>query len=315
MIIGIDTSNYTTSVAVVSDEQQLLLDRRIILDVAQGERGLQQSAAVFQHLQNMPELLAQALDLYRPWLTGICFSATPRPREGSYMPVFKVGAGYARTLSAALGIPLLTSTHQEGHLAAGLWSSGFVPTGSFLTIHLSGGTTDLLLVKPLSRGFEIETLGSSSDIHAGQFVDRIGVALGLEFPAGMALERLVKEGNNSEGLVFPGSVDNYMMSFSGPCSAAKRALQSGEPPVRVAYGVFRCIANSLEKVLGKAMQDTGLKDILLVGGVAANSLIRERLVYRLEHRAVGGRLHFAEPTYCRDNAVGVALLGLNDYCE
>ena len=309
MILGIDTSNYTTSVAVVSKEQQLLFDERKILDVAKGERGLQQSNAVFQHLQNLPHLIEEALDSYGDMITQICYSQKPRPLEESYMPVFKVGSGFAKTTAKALGVPLLASTHQEGHRAAGLWSAGFEPEPekTFLTVHISGGTTDLLQVKPVGTGFSIKLLGHSTDLHAGQFVDRIGVKLGMQFPCGPALEELAKK-KSGEGIGLPSSVDGYNISFSGPCSAAQRFLDSDEEKSKIAYAVFRCIANSLEKILTKAIKETEIKDILFVGGVAANSFIKERLKYRLEHRAVGARLFFAEPAYSRDNAVGTAVI-------
>lgn len=347
MILGIDTSNYTTSVAVVSKEQQLLFDQRTVLRVEEGERGLQQSAAVFQHLQNLPGLLAAALSEYRGEITGVCYSAKPRSLVDSYMPVFRVGEGFAQTVAATLGVPLYASTHQEGHIMAGLWSAGYEPTGPFLAMHLSGGTTDLLMVEPVANGFKIETLGSSSDLHAGQFVDRIGVKLGLPFPAGPALEELAQgawvEAEVNEGLTvtgledrgresaiesstnldagqvvnhpgqhplitLPSSVSGYTISFSGPCSAAERAIDSGEDSGLVAFAVFRCIANSTEKVLKRAIAETGLKQILFVGGVASNQLIKTRL-QRLTHPAIGAKLYFAEPRYSRDNAVGIGVLG------
>lgn len=308
MILGIDTSNYTTSAAVVSKGQQLLFDQRTILAVAEGERGLQQSAAVFQHLQNLPPLLEAALAAHREEITGVCYSARPRPFEGSYMPVFRTGEGYARAAAAALGVPLWATTHQEGHIMAGLWSAGFQPVGTFLAMHLSGGTTDLLRVEPMKAGFAIETLGSSSDLHAGQFVDRIGVKLGLSFPAGPALEALASGGTGRVGV--PSSVTGYQISFSGPCSAAERQIETGAAGAEVAWAVFRCIANAAEKVLKKAMDETGLSDVLFVGGVAANRLIRQRLNERLVPASGRVRLFFAEPCYSRDNAVGVGLLGM-----
>lgn len=307
MILGIDTSNYMTSVAVVSSRQQLLFDQRILLTVEPGQRGLQQSAAVFQHLENLPVILKRALK-YRLELQGISYSAQPRPIEGSYMPVFKVGQGYAKTLASALDLPMISSTHQEGHLLAGLWSGDFLPTSPFFCVHLSGGTTDLLKVTPVERNYQIQCLGGSQDLHAGQFVDRIGVELGLKFPAGPALEALAQQVDSAK-VTIPAAVTGYQISFSGPCSAAERYLHSGEDSAQVAFAVFRSIANSLEKVLRRAIMEMGIKDILLIGGVASNSLIRRRLSQRLAHPAIGARLYFADPKYSGDNAVGVALAG------
>lgn len=307
MILGIDTSNYMTSVAVVSCEQQLLFDQRLLMTVKRGERGLQQSAAVFQHLKNLPTILEQAFR-HRWRLQGISYSSQPRPIKGSYMPVFQVGTGYAKTLASALDLPLISTSHQEGHLFAGLWSSDFSPTSPFLTVHLSGGTTDLLRVQPGNESYQIACLGGSQDLHAGQFVDRIGVKLGLKFPAGPALESLAKKSQIID-LMIPAAVKGYEISFSGPCSAAERHIDSGAQPAEVAFAVFRSIANALEKVLRQAIEETGIKDILLIGGVAANSLIKERLRRRLSPPAIGARLYFAQAPYSGDNAVGVALAG------
>ncbi len=315
MFLGIDTSNYTTSIAVVSEEKQLLFDQRQVLKVEFGERGLKQSEALFQHVQNLPLLLDEALVKFQGSFKGVCYSQKPRPIEGSYMPVFRVGEGAARILAPALGVPLYISTHQEGHLAAGLWSARFKPTGSFLAMHLSGGTTDLLLVQPHLGGFQIDLLGSSSDLHAGQFVDRVGVKLGLSFPAGPALEKLAQNSSKYLKVSLPSSVDEFSVSFSGPCSAAMRQVESGALPEEIAFAVFRCIANSVEKVLLLAIRKTGLREILFVGGVASNRFIKERLKQRLEHPAVDVNLYFAKSEYSRDNAVGVGLLGISKWMD
>ncbi len=325
LILGIDTSNYTTSVALVDDRGHLVIQERKLLDVEAGERGLQQSAAVFQHLIRLPELverlwgkkLADRVEL-------IAVTTRPRPQEGSYMPVFRVGEGYARTLATALQTPLLETTHQEGHLMAGLWSAGGPQGEEFLAVHLSGGTTELLKVKRVSKVkqigelgavrsvaqefFQVELLGGTQDLHAGQFVDRVGVALGLSFPAGPSMEKLALEAGESE-LSLPSSVKGLSISFSGPESQAQRLIAAGQNPAEVARAVEKCIAASLEKILRQAVQDLGIQEILMVGGVAANQYIRKRLKQRLEHPAVKAKLFFAEPAYSSDNAVGVAMLG------
>lgn len=333
LILGIDTSNYTTSVALVDDRGHLIIQERKLLDVGEGERGLQQSSAVFQHLVRLPELLDK---LWVPAIsTGqgqkladsvklIAVSTRPRPREGSYMPVFRVGEGYAKALAAALQVPLLETTHQEGHLMAGLWSAVGPQSNEFLAVHLSGGTTELLKVQRLPRlrtenelevsrsvtreFFQVELLGGTQDLHAGQFVDRVGVALGLSFPAGPALEKLACEAGESK-LSLPSSVKGMSISFSGPESQAQRFIAAGKQPAEVARAVENCIAVSLVKLLLQAVQLLGIKEILIVGGVAANGYIRTKLQQKLEHPAVGAKLFFAEPAYSSDNAVGVALLG------
>ncbi|ASS75940.1 O-sialoglycoprotein endopeptidase [Tumebacillus algifaecis] len=308
-VLGIDTSNYTTSICLIDEAGQIVQEERKLLTVEQGERGLQQSAALFQHVQNLP-VLVEALGDLTGKLRAVIASTRPRRLPGSYMPVFTAGSGLGRALAATHGVPFFETTHQEGHIAAGEGSAGEVPTDHFLAVHLSGGTTDLLVVNRLSDGYDIVELGTSIDLHAGQFVDRVGVALGLPFPAGPHLEKLAQEASDVE-VTLPSPVDGYNLSLAGPESAAMRLIAAGANPADVARAVERCIAKGLEKVLRKAVQEKGVKSLLIVGGVAANLYIRERLVRRLEHRAVGAKLYFALPRYSTDNAFGVARLGLS----
>lgn len=310
-VLGIDTSCYTTAVAIVDPQGKLLFEDRRLLRVPEGEYGLQQSMAVFQHIGNLPELLLRAFEIVPPReLQAVAASIKPRPVPGSYMPVFTVSAHQGRILSAALGVPFWPTTHQEGHLRAGLWSTGFTPQRPFIAVHLSGGTSEVLLAEPEKGRVKIKKVGGTTDLNAGQFIDRIGVLLGLPFPAGPHLEQLARGAGSGTEVTLPSAVRGYDFSFSGPASHAERLIQQGAPPAAVARAVERCIANTLEKVLRPLMEETGYRDILFVGGVAANLFLRERLCRRLEHRAVGGKLYFAEPQHSTDNAIGVALLGL-----
>lgn len=270
-----------------------------------------QSYAVFQHLQHLPVLfegLGNHVDFQK--VEAVCASTRPRPVKGSYMPVFTVSQGFGQVAAGARGVPFFTTSHQEGHLMAGLWSAGGPKKDRFLGVHLSGGTTEVLQVNKKEKGFSVEIIGTTTDLHAGQFVDRIGVSMGLSFPAGAGLERLAKDFSGDIPYL-PSGVKGYRISFSGPEAAAARLLKAGVPQEAVARAVEHCIATSLEKVLRQAVADYQIKEILIVGGVAANSYVRERLRYRLEHRAVGAGLFFAQPGYSTDNAVGTALLGLS----
>ncbi|MGI9861201.1 O-sialoglycoprotein endopeptidase [Moorella naiadis] len=308
-ILGIDTSAYTCSAAVVSQEGELLTAHRRLLPVPPGEKGLQQGTAVFHHVQILPEVLETifaAVPATR--VRRVVAAVKPRPVEGSYMPVFTVAAGQGRSLAAALGVPFQATTHQEGHIQAGLWSAGWQPRGPFLAVHLSGGTSEVLRVAEKAGGFSIVKLGGTLDLHAGQLVDRAGVLMGLPFPAGPALEGLAREAGPAR-VHLTSAVRDYNFSFSGPASQAERLLAAGAAPAAVARAVEQCIANTLERVLRPAVAATGLLDILIVGGVAANGYLRQRLRHRLEHPAVGARLHFAAPEHSSDNAIGVALLG------
>jgi len=309
--LGIDTSCYTTSVAVVDENRKLLFQDRRLLEVPPGERGLQQSQAVFQHVQNLPLLLETAFSHAEPRdIQVVAASVAPRPVRGSYMPVFTVSGGQGKILADALKAPFAATTHQEGHIEAAAWSGGKELPGTFLAVHLSGGTSELLLVNTKPSGYDIELLGGTTDLHAGQLVDRVGVALGLGFPAGPALERLAREA--AERLGIPTAVKGYQFSFSGSETHAQRLIKQGAAAPDVARAVEQCIATTLEKVLRRAVEKEAIHEILLAGGVAANSYIRQRLKKRLEHPAVGARLTFAKPEYSTDNAVGVALLGMKN---
>ena len=301
MIIGIDTSCYTTSLAVFDLAGRLLCEKRRLLPVAEGECGLRQSEALFCHVKQLPELMEELTAEIGPLSPrAVCVSVRPRPQEGSYMPVFLAGAGLARSLAAAWAVPLYETSHQEGHIAAALWSAGLSWQEPFLALHLSGGTGEILRVTPKAAGYEIESVGDT-DLPPGQFVDRVGVALGLPFPAGPHLERLAEE---AQDLSFrlSGSVQGTHISFSGPESAAQRAIKAGVEPASVAAAVLDNIAKSLAKAIEAARRQSGCTKVLLAGGVAANQRIRSRLLPL--------KVDFAAPKYAGDNACGVALIGL-----
>ncbi|MFZ5688157.1 MAG: O-sialoglycoprotein endopeptidase [Bacillota bacterium] len=315
MFLGLDASCYTTSAALVTSGRKLLADFRKPLSVPLGEKGLQQSAAVFQHLHNLPEifhLLAREYDLQQ--IKGVAASTRPRSVPGSYMPVFTVAENQGRIISSILRVPFISTSHQEGHLMAGIWSAGRPQSDRFLAVHLSGGTSEILEVKqkPSEVGFEIDLLGGTTDLHAGQMVDRIGVLLGLPFPSGPYLEQLAQQAPNSP-LRLPSSVVGYNFSFSGPESHAARLANRGEEPAAIARAVERCIAVTILKVLRKVISDRNIYEVLVVGGVAANNFVRTFLSEKLETPSVGAKLFFADPKYSSDNAVGIALLAMQTF--
>lgn len=306
MIVGIDTSCYTTSIALINDDGSIINDRRLMLQVKPGRRGLRQSEAVFQHIQNLPRLVDD-LRISMPVL-AVAASTKPRPVPGSYLPVFKVGASFGATLARLTGVPFYETSHQEGHLRAGLFH-GELPNKPFLAWHLSGGTTELLLVKAFSGGFNIEKIGGTSDLQVGQLVDRIGVALGAGFPAGKYLEELARQSRSAASL--PVVTKDLTISFSGPDSAGKRLLDSGIAPPELARRVFNCIGRSLIKVTMEAVRRYKVNQVLLAGGVASNELIRTALLEEASLRDL--KIVFAPKELSGDNAVGVGLIGLDLY--
>ncbi len=308
--LGLDTSAYTTSLALVDLDEKLIYERRIPLPVKEGSLGLRQSEAVFAHLSNLPALYGERRDLFRERvLTAVGAAVKPRPVEGSYMPVFKVGEAFGLFLTRTMGLFYLSSTHQEGHVQAGIWSAG-LPAGRYLVLHLSGGTTEILSAAEASPGkFEIELLGGSNDLNAGQFIDRLGQTLGLGFPAGPELEMIAAK-TEKEGLALPLAVKGNEISFSGPASQAERLLQQGCDRVELARAIEKCIADTLVAAVKNISAGNRRNDgILAVGGVTANCYIRKRLKEKLPSE----KIFFARPEYASDNAVGLAIQAVRAY--
>ncbi len=310
VFLGIDTSCYTTSVALLDVKGNLLADERRLLTVGTGGRGLRQSEMVFQHTKNLPVLLEKTAIVKTGRLAAIGVSAQPRTREDSYMPAFITGLGTARSLAAATGAKLCPASHQENHIEAGLWAMKSEPcTGRFIVLHASGGTTDLLLAEKNGGRLLITELGGSKDLNAGQFIDRIGVVLGLSFPAGPHLERLAAQAVKNADI--PVAVKGLALSFSGPLTAALRLLDKGTNTAELASGVQKAIADSIAKLLLNAAEETGCRDILLVGGVLANKYIRTVLEEKLGR--AGNKTFFPEAAFCGDNAVGCASIALREW--
>lgn len=304
--VGIDTSNYTTSVALCDLEGRIIANLKAPLTVKSGERGLRQSDAVFAHVKNLPELmdrLAEALLEYEPIAVGV--SETPRMAEGSYMPCFLSGVAAAHSFAASRNIPIYKTAHQNGHVMAALYSSGRseeLLKDRFLAFHVSGGTTEVLLITPKSdrQVFEIELVGETEDINAGQAIDRVGVMLGLNFPAGRELENLAKvyQGSFEKRKI---SVRDCRCNLSGVENIAKKLYDNGADKEMVAAFTFDFIQRTLCEMAAQALEKYGDMPILFAGGVMSNKLMREAISKRFE-------AYFAEPEFSADNAAGVALL-------
>ncbi|MEG6585637.1 O-sialoglycoprotein endopeptidase [Dendrosporobacter sp. 1207_IL3150] len=304
--LGIDTSCYTTSVAILNESGRLIADKRRILSVKAGGKGLSQSEMVFQHTRNLPFLVEEAVaDCQFPLeLAGVCVSAFPRPIPDSYMPAFLVGEGYARALTTINRIELWRLSHQELHILAGIWSSGGPHTDRFLAVHVSGGTTEIVLVTKADR-FDIKLIGGTQDLNAGQFIDRVGVALKLPFPAGPHLESIASE-YHQNACPIPVSVKGMLASFSGPASHAQRMIDKGIDSQALAAGVEICIAKTLAKIIIAAILETGVTDVLMVGGVMSNNFIRTSISQTIIHYDAKVRLYFPDKKFSPDNAVGAA---------
>lgn len=300
-VLGLDTSNYTTSAAVFDGREGR--NEGILLEVRPGELGLRQSDALFQHVKRLPECFAQLKqDGLLQAIDAVGASTRPRAVEGSYMPCFLVGASQGQSLAHTLGVPFFSHSHQQGHLAAAAWSAGRLDLldRPFLAWHLSGGTTELLKVEPVEGELEGECVGGTSDISAGQLVDRTGVMLGLPFPAGKALDRLSVQADTCVS-GYRVKLDGMTFSLSGMENQVKQRMEAGEDRANIARFALDTVTDVVVRATREAQRRWPELPVLCSGGVASNSYLRgamERQCCAL----------FAQPKYAADNAMGVAIL-------
>ena len=306
VVIGLDTSCYTTSAAAVTTDGRVIASCRKLLPVKEGERGLRQSEAVFIHVRQLPGRLEELAQHIRGMeIAAVCVSRTPRDEEESYMPVFNAGDAQGRGLAAMLGVPCFASTHQRGHIAAAKVDSG-IHEGDLLAVHLSGGTTELLSL----RGEELTLLGGTLDLHAGQVVDRTGVALGLPFPAGPHLEQLAVKGQAKALLPVNMADGDLYCHFSGAESQVQRWIRAGAMPKEdIAREVYDLLARTVSRLVCAGAAKTGIRQVLIAGGVASSPLFRELVRARIAKRDRQLHVCFGKPEYSGDNAVGTALIG------
>ncbi|MBE6730568.1 MAG: peptidase M22 [Ruminococcaceae bacterium] len=299
--LGIDTSNYTTSAALCG---KVNFNGKKLLPVEEGKIGLRQSEAVFHHVKQLPSIVEEAFKvLGNEKISAIGVSDRPRSNKESYMPCFLAGEGAASMLSSALNVPLYKFSHQQGHVAAALYSCGRMDLlkREFLAFHISGGTTEALMVAPDSDKLPVCTaVAASLDLKAGQAIDRVGVLLGMPFPAGKYVDELASK-STAEFKIRP-SMINSNFSLSGVQNRCEAMIEAGTPKEDVAKFVIMSIIKSIDGCLEELLNDYG-KDtpIVFSGGVSSNSLMRKYMTEKY------GAL-FTEPQYSSDNAYGTAVL-------
>lgn len=302
--LGVDSSNYTTSVAICAGGE-IIANLKRPLPVREGERGLRQSDAVFAHVKNFPSLMEELAPILRGCeVRAVACSTTPRDEEGSYMPCFLAGQAVASALCAACGAPMIPVSHQNGHIMAALYSAGaeHLIGSPFAAFHVSGGTTEVLYVEPKENSFAVTLVGETADLNAGQLIDRVGVTLGLRFPCGPALEQLAAEADR-KALPRPRiSVKNCRCNLSGGENmAAQLFAKTGDRALTAAF-VMEFIARTLEAMRDDVREHWPGIPIVFAGGVMSNRMLQSRL-------GKGQPAYFAEPAFSADNAAGVALLG------
>jgi len=310
--LGIDTSNYKTSAAVVDESGNILFNHQQLLKVKQGERGLRQSEALFQHVQNLPpvmeNLFAQRYSdgkRFREHIGAVTVSVRPRPVDGSYMPVFTAGQGYARTVAAALGVPLYEVSHQEGHIEAILHYSELKDKSPLICFHFSGGTTEAVLVD----GQRFEIVGGSRDLAYGQVLDRIGVAMGMAFPAGAAMDEAACPGRKHPVIFTKIKVKDGYVNLSGIETQGQRFLTDCPEKYtkeELLDDLFEKLSRSVLDMTEQLSVKYNIQNFIYAGGVSCSQYMRRYLADYLDPKL---HVAFGRSELSSDNAVGVALLG------
>lgn len=305
--LGIDTSNYTTSVALYSDDNKILQVKKL-LPVKDGEIGLRQSDAVFHHTRQLPEIIKSLFSdkiVSSSDIKAIGVSTRPRDIEGSYMPCFLVGKGVAEILSLIIQVPLYNFSHQAGHIAAGLYSSNRMDllNNKFIAFHLSGGTTEALMVSPNSKNiFQTEIIAETLDATAGQIIDRVGVMLGLPFPAGAELEKLaIKYFENNKPRKTRPAIKDTNCCLSGIENICQRLYKNGATKEEVSAECFSHIGGAIEGMCKALIEKYQKLPILFSGGVMSSIILKQRLSKQFN-------AYFAESQFSSDNACGTAIL-------
>lgn len=293
--LAFDTSNYTTSVAWFDGENGENAGR--LLEVPEGRLGLRQSEALFAHIKRLPEIM-EALKLHHDTeIAAIGAASKPREGEDSYMPCFLAGLSQGSTMAMAIDVPFFAFSHQQGHIAAAAWSSGRMDVlkTKHLSWHLSGGTTELLLVEPDGLSVHCKILGGTNDLSAGQLIDRAGGVLGLSFPSGRELDSLACAATAKD--FFAPKVNGLSFSLSGVENKVQEYYFDTGSRENTANYAIRSIVSAIERVTRNARDMYGDLPVLFAGGVSSNRILRE-LVPSI----------YPEPRYSTDNAMGIAIL-------
>ena len=325
-VLGLDTSNYKTSAAVVCGNIAVI-DLRQFLKVREGERGIRQSEALFQHVQNLPEILGQLREKFDGSIGAVAYSTRPRAVRGSYMPCFTAGMSQAVSIASALDVPAVGFSHQEGHIEAVVSSLEKRPEGDFIACHFSGGTCEVLLVRNKTHVpentatfknyngensfYDIEIIGGTKDISYGQVLDRAGVEMGIPFPCGQVLDEMALSAESGTDILTSVKVKERCVHLSGFDTQIRNKLaEAGKEGInneQIIREAFEKMSDSIVKMLLQSAEMTGLRDVYMSGGVSSSRFIRSTITERLNKKGIG--IHFAPGDMSSDNAVGTAFLG------
>ena len=304
--LGIDTSNYTTSCALITEDEYF--QNRKLLPVEKGKLGLRQSEAVFSHVKALSGLIEGLMkDKEEYCIKAIGVSVSPRDHEDSYMPCFLVGKMTAESIASVLHVPVYYFSHQAGHISAGAYSADCTELleKSFAAFHISGGTTECVKVNDL-KARDVEIIATSNDLHAGQVIDRCANILGLSFPGGKELDALsLKSEKKFKNKI---KMQGGNPCFSGIENQCRDMLKKGCEPCDIARFCLDSLVSGLKGMVDYARENYGCREFLFAGGVAANTIVRKELSSHC-------KAHFASLELSGDNAVGVAFLAMQKYKE
>lgn len=294
--LGIDTSNYATSVALVDNlTHKVIYSEKRFLPVEQGKIGLRQQQALFEHIKNLTNIFSsfRGVDI-----GAVGVSVRPKDEEGSYMPCFLAGKMSAYSIGANMNVPVIEASHQTGHLTSALFDLGKEELlgQTLLMLHVSGGTTDILLARD---GVVVKTLGSSLDLFAGQAVDRLGVKLGFPFPAGVYVSQLAEKCDDI--IKSKVSVKGYNCNLSGLENQCDKLLSQGYTKEYVCKYCLTFVAETLIKMIENVRGEYGNLPLILAGGVMSSTVIKKIITERLPDAM------FVKPEFSSDNAIGVAV--------
>ncbi|MBQ7624996.1 MAG: DNA-binding protein [Clostridia bacterium] len=297
IILGLDTSNYKTSAAFYSPESGEWQSVGRTLDVKEGSLGLRQSDALFLHVKNLPDVIAE-LNTEGKRICAVSFSDRPRDLPESYMPCFTAGASLGRSLASILNVPFKSFSHQEGHIASAAFSCGKTDLlkGPFYAWHLSGGTTELLRVNKINGRLKCVICGGTTDISAGQLIDRTGVTLGMPFPSGPFVEKSASESDSDS--FFKVKVSDGYFSLSGVENKILQMKAQGVKPEDICAFALNTVSFAVRKATEQAAPNG---TVLISGGVSACSFVKSGFKQN-------SNVYFAENGLGGDNALGAALM-------
>ena len=313
IIIGIDTSCYTTSIAAISLEKNIILNEKIMLNVKENSNGLRQSEGVFQHIKNLGKLSEKLNLLHDKYnIVGVCVSKKPRPVENSYMPVFTVGYNFGKAIANSLNCKFYETTHQENHIEASLLNNKILNRNRFLSVHMSGGTTEILLLNRNNEclQYNIEIVGGTKDISFGQLIDRTGVKLGYNFPCGKYIDKNAIDCDRKILNGLKTSVKNGYMNLSGLENQINRVIDF-EDDKYISKLILDSVVRNMYKSLTYIRKLYNINEVVFCGGVAASEYIRINLSKKLRKEKIYA--YFTKSEYSTDNACGCAIIGVDKY--